>query len=106
MHPSLPARRCGRIRAPPGFGSVVPPELLVVERGQRIEFRGPARRQDCREHPEYNAEHRYGQVRLWRVPATELPTDENAQVEWLYAWWARIDGWIEAEHGAPVAASG
>lgn len=45
-------------------------------------------------------------VRLWRVPATELPTDENAQVEWLYAWWARIDGWIDAEHGAPVAASG
>jgi 1-acyl-sn-glycerol-3-phosphate acyltransferase len=33
-------------------------------------------------------------ARWWRVPAAEVPEDREAQVDWLYAWWARIDDWI------------
>ncbi|MGH3929702.1 MAG: 1-acyl-sn-glycerol-3-phosphate acyltransferase [Pseudonocardiaceae bacterium] len=34
-------------------------------------------------------------MRWWRVPAAEVPRDEDVQVEWLYHWWARIDDWVE-----------
>jgi 1-acyl-sn-glycerol-3-phosphate acyltransferase len=33
-------------------------------------------------------------ARWWRVPAAEVPEGREAQVDWLYAWWARIDEWI------------
>jgi 1-acyl-sn-glycerol-3-phosphate acyltransferase len=33
-------------------------------------------------------------ARWWRVPAAEVPEDREAQVDWLYEWWARIDLWI------------
>ena len=37
------------------------------------------------------------QARWWRVPAAEIPAGYDAQVDWLYQWWARIDAWI-GEH--------
>jgi 1-acyl-sn-glycerol-3-phosphate acyltransferase len=37
------------------------------------------------------------QARWWRVPAAEIPAGDDAQVDWLYDWWARIDAWI-GEH--------
>jgi 1-acyl-sn-glycerol-3-phosphate acyltransferase len=33
-------------------------------------------------------------ARWWRVPAGEVPGGREAQVDWLYDWWARIDRWI------------
>jgi 1-acyl-sn-glycerol-3-phosphate acyltransferase len=32
----------------------------------------------------------------WRVPCDEVPRDatQEQQVQWLYAWWERIDAWI------------
>jgi 1-acyl-sn-glycerol-3-phosphate acyltransferase len=35
-------------------------------------------------------------AKWWRVPADEVPRSEDheAQVQWLYDWWARIDTWI------------
>ena len=33
-------------------------------------------------------------ARWWRVPAAQVPTGHDAQVDWLYEWWARIDLWI------------
>ena len=42
-------------------------------------------------------------ARWWRVPAADVPrsADHEAQVAWLYDWWARIDAWItEASSGA------
>jgi len=36
-------------------------------------------------------------TRMWLVPAAEVPTDADAQVEWLYEWWQRLDEWI-GEH--------
>jgi 1-acyl-sn-glycerol-3-phosphate acyltransferase len=33
-------------------------------------------------------------ARWWRVPAAEIPEGHEAQADWLYEWWARIDLWI------------
>ena len=35
-------------------------------------------------------------MRWWRVPADEVPAEFDAQVEWLYTWWERIDAWVDA----------
>ncbi len=40
-------------------------------------------------------------ARFWRVGPDERPTEEEAQVEWLYDWWKRIDDWVVAQ-GEPV----
>jgi hypothetical protein len=32
--------------------------------------------------------------RYWRIPPGEVPRGEQEQIDWLYAWWARIDTWI------------
>jgi 1-acyl-sn-glycerol-3-phosphate acyltransferase len=36
-------------------------------------------------------------MRWWVVPAAEVPRGEEAQIEWLYEWWERIDAWISAQ---------
>jgi len=35
-------------------------------------------------------------ARWWRVPFDEIPrrADHEAQLQWLYGWWERIDTWI------------
>jgi hypothetical protein len=35
-------------------------------------------------------------VKWWRVPVDEVPRSagHEAQVQWLYDWWQRIDRWI------------
>lgn len=35
-------------------------------------------------------------MRWWRVPSAEVPRGEDAQVEWLYQWWKRIDDWVDS----------
>ena len=42
------------------------------------------------------------QARWWRVPAEQVPRGREAQVRWLYDWWARIDEWIEEHRPAPL----
>ena len=37
------------------------------------------------------------QMRWWQVPASEVPRGPDAQIEWLFAWWERIDAWIAAQ---------
>ena len=41
-------------------------------------------------------------ARWWRVPAAELPrgADHETQVNWLFDWWERLDGWITEESGS------
>ena len=34
-------------------------------------------------------------MRWWRVSRDEIPADRDAQIEWLFDWWARIDDWVE-----------
>jgi len=38
-------------------------------------------------------------VKLWRVPADEVPTRDDEAAEWLLRWWSRIDAWILEHHG-------
>lgn len=40
-------------------------------------------------------------MQWWHVPAGDVPDGEGpdgeqARIDWLYSWWARIDDWIEA----------
>jgi 1-acyl-sn-glycerol-3-phosphate acyltransferase len=37
-------------------------------------------------------------VKLWRVPASEVPGDTEAAA-WILGWWRRIDSWILENHG-------
>ncbi len=59
-------------------------------------------------------------VRYWRVPFKDIPTEREAQIEWILDWWRKIDQWVgeqlarpefsqdqpEPEFSAPAAASG
>ena len=45
------------------------------------------------------------QMRWWLVPAAEVPDGEEERIDWLFAWWARIDDWIDerqADAGLPT----
>jgi 1-acyl-sn-glycerol-3-phosphate acyltransferase len=48
-------------------------------------------------------------ARWWRVPSPRVPREagHEAQVQWLYGWWERIDAWITENRpgGAPVPVS-
>jgi hypothetical protein len=35
------------------------------------------------------------EMRWWIVPASEVPDGREERVDWLFAWWARIDAWID-----------
>ena len=36
-------------------------------------------------------------MQWWRVDREEIPEGREAQIDWLFSWWERIDAWIE-EH--------
>jgi 1-acyl-sn-glycerol-3-phosphate acyltransferase len=40
------------------------------------------------------------EMRWWIVPAADVPADREARIDWLYAWWARIDDWINERQAA------
>src|SRR6266700_3453081 len=44
-------------------------------------------------------------ARWWRVPGEFVPrlADHEAQVQWLYGWWERIDAWITENRPGGVA---
>ena len=35
------------------------------------------------------------EMHWWIVPAAEVPLGEEARIDWLFAWWATIDDWID-----------
>jgi 1-acyl-sn-glycerol-3-phosphate acyltransferase len=39
----------------------------------------------------------------WRVPARDLPADQDARAQWLFAQWAQIDAWISRRRAAGPA---
>jgi 1-acyl-sn-glycerol-3-phosphate acyltransferase len=41
-------------------------------------------------------------MRWWRVPREEIPTGREAQIDWLFDWWARIDAWVEEHRPAEL----
>ena len=44
------------------------------------------------------------EVEFWRVPASCIPKDRDAQIGWLYDHWSRVDEWVGRRAGAAVAA--
>lgn len=44
-------------------------------------------------------------MKLWRVPAAEIPRDERGATEWLYSQWQEMDRWV-GEQRAEVGAGG
>ena len=44
-------------------------------------------------------------ARWWRVPVDQVPrtADHEAQLQWLYGWWERIDTWISENRPSGVA---
>jgi len=43
-------------------------------------------------------------ARYWRVSPDQIPTERQALIDWLFAWWERIDQWIDGHRAvAPKA---
>jgi 1-acyl-sn-glycerol-3-phosphate acyltransferase len=38
-------------------------------------------------------------MQWWHIPRSEIPEGRDAQIDWLFGWWERIDVWID-EHRA------
>ena len=34
------------------------------------------------------------EVRLWHAPAADVPAERDAQIDWLFGWWRKLDAWI------------
>lgn len=41
-------------------------------------------------------------ARYWRIPAREVPREQEELIRWLFAWWGRIDEWIGKRMAADV----
>jgi hypothetical protein len=39
-------------------------------------------------------------VRLWHEPGAAIPTDRDAQIDWLFGWWQTLDAWAAEREGA------
>jgi 1-acyl-sn-glycerol-3-phosphate acyltransferase len=37
----------------------------------------------------------------WRVPAAEVPRDDDGIIEWLFGWWEMVDEWIGVHKPVP-----
>ena len=33
-------------------------------------------------------------MKFWRVPASEIPKDSQARIDWLHKEWSKVDAWI------------
>jgi len=37
------------------------------------------------------------EVRLWHEPAGAIPRDRDERIDWLFAWWRTMDGWVDEQ---------
>jgi 1-acyl-sn-glycerol-3-phosphate acyltransferase len=44
-------------------------------------------------------------IKLWRVPAAEIPDGDEARTEWLYENWLEVDAWVGEQLGRPRASA-
>jgi 1-acyl-sn-glycerol-3-phosphate acyltransferase len=35
-------------------------------------------------------------ARYWRIRPEQIPSEQAAQVDWLFGWWGRVDDWIRS----------
>jgi 1-acyl-sn-glycerol-3-phosphate acyltransferase len=40
------------------------------------------------------------EMRLWLVPAGDIPAGHEERIDWLFGWWRTLDAWVEARSGA------
>jgi 1-acyl-sn-glycerol-3-phosphate acyltransferase len=45
-------------------------------------------------------------MQWWLEPAAAVPVGDEARIEWLYAWWQRIDAWIAENRVTPPVPAG
>lgn len=45
--------------------------------------------------------HQTVEVRLWTVPAEEIPSGRDERIDWLFGWWRTLDQWV-GERQAPA----
>jgi 1-acyl-sn-glycerol-3-phosphate acyltransferase len=41
-------------------------------------------------------------TRLWHEPRSAIPAGRDERIDWLFAWWRTLDGWVDAERGSAV----
>jgi 1-acyl-sn-glycerol-3-phosphate acyltransferase len=39
-------------------------------------------------------------VRMWLVPAAEIPPGRDERIDWLFAWWRTLDHWVRERDAA------
>jgi 1-acyl-sn-glycerol-3-phosphate acyltransferase len=44
-------------------------------------------------------------IRFWRVSAADVPKDFDAQTDWLFFWWDKLDRWIDKNKNGQRAAA-
>ncbi len=37
------------------------------------------------------------EVRMWHEPASAIPADHDARIDWLFGWWRKLDAWVDAQ---------
>lgn len=35
------------------------------------------------------------ELRLWLVPASEIPSGRDERIDWLFGWWRTLDAWVD-----------
>ena len=40
------------------------------------------------------------EVRLWHEPASAVPSGREEQIDWLFAWWRKLDAWVQERQRA------
>ncbi len=45
-------------------------------------------------------------MQWWQVPRSEIPAGREAQIDWLFGWWERIDAWIDEHRAEDLPARG
>ena len=45
-------------------------------------------------------------MQWWQVPRAEIPEGREAQIDWLFDWWERIDAWIDEHRAEEVPRAG
>ncbi len=40
------------------------------------------------------------EVRMWAVPAQDVPADREAAIGWLFGWWKTLDDWVAERYDA------
>ena len=43
------------------------------------------------------------EVRMWHEPASEVPADHDARIDWLFGKWRELDAWVEERERARAA---